>query len=121
MNEDIIKTLFVSSTSTKPVQKEANRKSALPQVVKENRVSDAKRSQNIAIILRALNVTIEEVSEALLDGEYFDDLFYLICKLSSMTTPYHPRGRSSTVKYLFSARWGFKGSFSFMNPFINPK
>ena len=34
----------------------------------ENRVLDPKKSQNIAILLRALNVTIEEVSEALLEG-----------------------------------------------------
>lgn len=107
----MIETLFVSSTSTKPVQKEANRKSALPQVDKENRVLDAKRSQNIAIILRALNVTIEEVSEALLDGEYFDNLFYLICKLSSMTTPYHPRGRSSTVNIYFLLDGDLKALF----------
>ncbi|CDY37849.1 BnaAnng05100D [Brassica napus] len=35
----------------------------------ENRVLDPKKSQNIAILLRALNVTREEVSEALLDGK----------------------------------------------------
>ncbi|KAG5412389.1 hypothetical protein IGI04_008708 [Brassica rapa subsp. trilocularis] len=34
----------------------------------ENRVLDPKKSQNIAILLRALNVTREEVSEALLDA-----------------------------------------------------
>lgn len=31
---------------------------------------DPKKSQNIAILLRALNVTRDEVSEALLDGMY---------------------------------------------------
>ncbi|KAI3960886.1 hypothetical protein MKW92_000857 [Papaver armeniacum] len=35
---------------------------------KENQVLDPKKSQNIAILLRALNVTQDEVSEALLDG-----------------------------------------------------
>lgn len=34
----------------------------------ENRVLDPKKSQNIAILLRALNVTIDEVCEALLEG-----------------------------------------------------
>lgn len=84
LNEDMIQTLFVSSTSTNPLQKEANRNSALPRVGKENRVLDVKRSQNIAIILRALNVTLEEVSEALLDGEYFDNFFHLLCNLSDI-------------------------------------
>jgi len=36
----------------------------------ENKVLDPKKSQNIAIMLRALNVTKEEVCKALLDGEY---------------------------------------------------
>lgn len=40
----------------------------------ENRVLDPKKSQNIAILLRALNVTIEEVSEALLEGNSFVEL-----------------------------------------------
>jgi hypothetical protein len=34
----------------------------------ENRVLDPKKSQNIAILLRALNVTIDEVCEALREG-----------------------------------------------------
>jgi hypothetical protein len=32
-------------------------------------VLDPKKAQNIAILLRALNVTRDEVSDALLDGE----------------------------------------------------
>ena len=36
----------------------------------ENKVLDPKKSQNIAIMLRALSVTKEEVCKALLDGEY---------------------------------------------------
>lgn len=47
--------------------KEGTRKLAVEQ---EMRVLDPKKSQNIAILLRALNVTKEEVSEALLDGMY---------------------------------------------------
>jgi hypothetical protein len=35
----------------------------------ENKVLDAKKSQNIAIMLRALDATKEEVCKALLDGE----------------------------------------------------
>lgn len=54
--------------SANSVPKEATRKAALPAMEQENRVLDPKKSQNIAILLRALNVTREEVSEALLDG-----------------------------------------------------
>lgn len=57
--------------SNGPVKKEETRRSVLPPVVKENRVLDPKKSQNIAILLRALNVTRDEVSDALLDGNLF--------------------------------------------------
>ena len=56
--------------STNSVPKEPTRKSVLPPVEQEDRVLDPKKSQNIAILLRALNVTKEEVSEALLDGKW---------------------------------------------------
>lgn len=55
-----------NSASSAP--KDAARKSALPAMEQEIRVLDPKKSQNIAILLRALNVTKEEVAEALLDG-----------------------------------------------------
>jgi hypothetical protein len=45
------------------------RRQSLPLLNQENRVLDPKKSQNIAILLRALNVTIEEVCDALLEGE----------------------------------------------------
>lgn len=57
-----------SSTSSAP--KEPVRRSVMPPAENENRVLDPKKSQNIAILLRALNVTREEVSEALLDGKF---------------------------------------------------
>ncbi|XP_077216706.1 formin homolog 6 [Tasmannia lanceolata] len=66
LNEDMIETLFCNSTN--PVQKEATRIPVHPSVEHENRVLDPKKSQNIAILLRALNVTRDEVTEALLDG-----------------------------------------------------
>lgn len=67
LNEDMIETLFVND-STNPVPRETNRRQLFPASKQENRVLDPKKSQNIAILLRALNVTREEVSEALLDG-----------------------------------------------------
>ncbi|KAL0332334.1 UNVERIFIED_CONTAM: Formin-like protein 6 [Sesamum calycinum] len=67
LNEDAMESLFgCNSANSGP--KETTRKSPLPVMEQENRVLDPKKSQNIAILLRALNVTKEEVSEALLDG-----------------------------------------------------
>ncbi|XP_009790006.1 formin-like protein 6 [Nicotiana sylvestris] len=67
LNEDMMESLF-GCNSANPVPKEATRKSVLPPVEQENKVLDPKKSQNIAIMLRALNVTKNEVSEALLNG-----------------------------------------------------
>ncbi|KAL0395827.1 UNVERIFIED_CONTAM: Formin-like protein 6 [Sesamum calycinum] len=67
LNEDAMESLF-GCNSMNSVPKVATRKSVLPSFRLENRVLDSKKSQNIAILLRALNVTREEVSEALLDG-----------------------------------------------------
>ncbi|GMP90103.1 hypothetical protein CsSME_00041377 [Camellia sinensis var. sinensis] len=47
---------------------ESTRRQVLPTPKQENRVLDPKKAQNIAISLRALNVTIEEVCEALSEG-----------------------------------------------------
>ncbi|XP_010251389.1 PREDICTED: formin-like protein 1 [Nelumbo nucifera] len=67
LNEEMIETLFVvNASSLNP--KEMTRRPVLPSSNQENRVLDPKKSQNIAILLRALNVTIEEVCEALLEG-----------------------------------------------------
>lgn len=51
--------------------KDNGRKPILAAVNQENRVLDPKKSQNIAILLRALNVTIDEVCEALMEGNPF--------------------------------------------------
>ncbi|KAH6760208.1 formin-like protein 6 [Perilla frutescens var. hirtella] len=67
LNEDAMESLF-GFNSANSVPNEATRKSALPAIEQEIRVLDPKKSQNIAILLRALNVTREEVAEALLDG-----------------------------------------------------
>ncbi|KAL6209067.1 hypothetical protein ACLB2K_020010 [Fragaria x ananassa] len=67
LNEEMIETLFVVNTP-KPNPKETTPRSVIQSPKQENRVLDPKKSQNIAILLRALNVTIEEVCEALLEG-----------------------------------------------------
>ncbi|KAK4419745.1 Formin-like protein 1 [Sesamum alatum] len=69
LNEEMIETLFVVNTP-KPMPKETNRWQVLPTPGQDNgnRVLDPKKAQNIAILLRALNVTVEEVCEGLLEG-----------------------------------------------------
>lgn len=67
LNEEMIETLFIVNTSN------SKSKETTPRLVghspsHENRVLDPKKSQNIAISLRALNVTTEEVCDALLEG-----------------------------------------------------
>ncbi|KAH1234920.1 Formin-like protein 1 [Glycine max] len=60
LNEKMIETLFVVNTP--------NPNSVFHQPNQEERVLDPKKSQNISILLKALNVTIEEMCEALLEG-----------------------------------------------------
>lgn len=77
----MIETLFiVNAPNSKP--KEATPRSVLSSPNVENRVLDPKRSQNIAISLRALNVTIEEVCEALLEGLYACPLLAYMLKIA---------------------------------------
>ncbi|CAB4284110.1 unnamed protein product [Prunus armeniaca] len=69
LNEDMMETLFgCNSANSVPKAKEPIRRSVLPPVEQENRVLDPKKSQNIAILLRALNVARDEVIDSLLDG-----------------------------------------------------
>lgn len=67
LNEDVMESLF-GCDSGGSGKKEDGRKPSVGPVIRENSVLDPKKSQNIAILLRALNVTQEEVSKALLDG-----------------------------------------------------
>jgi hypothetical protein len=65
----MIETLFMVNNSNFNVKDHNGRRLSLPLLNQENTVLDPKKSQNIAILLRALNVTIEEVCEALLEGK----------------------------------------------------
>ncbi|KAK1272144.1 Formin-like protein 1 [Acorus gramineus] len=67
LNEEMMETLFVRNVPT-TAPKEMGGWQVPPLLNQENRVLDPKKSQNIAILLRALNVTKEEVCEALLEG-----------------------------------------------------
>ncbi|KAK3011200.1 hypothetical protein RJ639_011562 [Escallonia herrerae] len=65
LNEEMIETLFMVNNLT---PKDGTPRPVLPTMNLENRVLDPKKSQNIAILLRALNVTNDEVCEALSEG-----------------------------------------------------
>lgn len=67
LNEEMIETLFVVNTPNSNT-KDPVRRPIIPSLNQENRVLDPKKAQNIAISLRALNVTIEEVCDALTEG-----------------------------------------------------
>lgn len=67
LNEEMIETLFMVNSSSD--NKDGVKRPLMPLLNQENRVLDPKKSQNIAILLRALNVTVEEVCEALVEGK----------------------------------------------------
>ncbi|GAA0173038.1 hypothetical protein LIER_26738 [Lithospermum erythrorhizon] len=69
LNEDMMDSLFISN-STNSVKLEYTKKHGIPSGEKEIRLLDPKKSQNIAIFLRALNVSQDEVHEALLEGNH---------------------------------------------------
>lgn len=70
LNEEMIETLFMvnNNNNLSSTGKDNGRRLVLPALNQECRVLDPKKSQNIAILLRALNVTVEEVCEALSEG-----------------------------------------------------
>ncbi|XP_050388089.1 formin-like protein 6 [Argentina anserina] len=70
LNEDMMETLFGCNAANAAPKEPSSvtRRSVLPPVEQGNRVLDPKKSQNIAILLRALNVARDEVVESLTDG-----------------------------------------------------
>ncbi|KAL9273688.1 Formin-like protein, partial [Drosera capensis] len=67
LNEEMIETLFVVNDGGSG-PKEMGKKAVLPLPKQENWLLDPKKAQNIAILLRAVNVTGEEVCDALMEG-----------------------------------------------------
>ncbi|PKA61585.1 Formin-like protein 1 [Apostasia shenzhenica] len=68
VNEEMMETLFGCNVK-EDTPKESIKKQIVPSPKQEKWVLDAKKSQNIAILLRALNVTKEEVCDALKEGK----------------------------------------------------
>ncbi|MCE3051484.1 hypothetical protein HAX54_049954 [Datura stramonium] len=67
LNEEMIETLFTINSSNLN-SKDGIRRPIIPVMNQENQLLDLKKSQNIAILLRALQITSDEVCEALLEG-----------------------------------------------------
>eukprot|EP01018_Ginkgo_biloba_P014847 Gb_33203 [translate_table: standard] len=67
LNEEMIETLFVYNTPN-TAKTETTKRSVLPPAGQNQRILEPKKSQNVAILLRALNVTREEICDALLEG-----------------------------------------------------
>ena len=63
----MIETLFMANSNGNG--KDGVRRQLVTEASQENLVLNPKKSQNIAILLRALNVTVDEVCEALVEGE----------------------------------------------------
>lgn len=76
----MIETLFgynAVDKSKNERRKESSSQDPSPQYIQ---IIDPKKSQNLAILLRALNVTIEEVCDALHEGSLFSCvLFFIFC------------------------------------------
>ncbi|XP_009759791.1 formin-like protein 1 [Nicotiana sylvestris] len=68
LNEEMIQTLFTVNSSNLN-SKDVVRRPMIPVMNQENQVLDLKKSQNIAILLRAIQITSDEVCEALLEGD----------------------------------------------------
>jgi hypothetical protein len=73
----MIEVLFTNNSTNAPSTRDNPRKAGVSQC-RQEKVLDPKKAQNIAILLRALNVTLEEVSDALLDGKKII-LSYISC------------------------------------------
>lgn len=73
----MIESLFGTGASEKSKtdqKKESSSQDPTPHFIQ---IIDAKKSQNLAILLRALNVTVEEVCDALLEGFFY--FYYYYC------------------------------------------
>lgn len=64
----MIETLFRANDPSSRTKHVGNA-GVVQSVNQENRFLDPRKSHNIAILLRALNVTVDEVCEALLEGK----------------------------------------------------
>ncbi|XP_028780136.1 formin-like protein 2 isoform X2 [Neltuma alba] len=70
LNEEMIETLFMVNNTANFAIRDNARRQIVASPPLEYKVLDPKKSHNIAILLRALNVTMDEVCEALKEGNW---------------------------------------------------
>ncbi|KAL5578854.1 hypothetical protein UlMin_011296 [Ulmus minor] len=68
LNEEMKESFFMANIANLIPKDNNGCRQIMPSLIQENHVLDPKKSQNIAILLKALNVTIDELCEALLEG-----------------------------------------------------
>lgn len=69
-NEEMIETLFGYTPAEKKKNEAKKDFSSQDPSTQFIQIIDSKKSQNLSILLKALNVTIEEVCDALQEGEF---------------------------------------------------
>eukprot|EP01018_Ginkgo_biloba_P024379 Gb_11092 [translate_table: standard] len=69
LDEEMIESLFGYNPTATVKSEVAKPSAALPSSRKMDQILDPRKSQNIAILLRALNVTREEICDALMQGD----------------------------------------------------
>uniref|UniRef100_A0A7N0VGT6 Formin-like protein n=1 Tax=Kalanchoe fedtschenkoi TaxID=63787 RepID=A0A7N0VGT6_KALFE len=82
-NEEMIETLFGSAPVDKKKNELKSESAAKDPPVQYIKLIDSKKAQNISILLKALNLTTEEVCDALLEGyELPSELFQTLLKMA---------------------------------------
>lgn len=76
-NEEMIETLFGYNNSTEKAKVERKRDTTSDPAGQYVQLLDPKKSQNLSILLRALNVTVEEVCDALTEGSVTHGYLYI--------------------------------------------
>lgn len=70
LDEEMMETLFGYTNPDKNKGELKKRSTSLDHAPQFIQIIDAKKSQNLSILLRALNVTMEEVCDALREGVF---------------------------------------------------
>ncbi|KZV32625.1 formin-like protein 5 [Dorcoceras hygrometricum] len=82
-NEEMIEKLFGHTHAGKNQNDEPKRSSAQVISTQQTRIIDSKKSQNLSILLKALNVTTEEICDALAEGtELPPELIQILLKMA---------------------------------------
>jgi len=71
----MIESLFGYTPTENKIDKNKKESSSLVQSPKFIQIIDQKKSQNLSILLRALNVTIDEVRDAIQEGDFLRSIF----------------------------------------------